>query len=67
MNIRYGKRQLEMMASVLASEDYVRSNARPCPHCHAPIEKNDGCNKVGNGDNVQNAFFDPIHNYLKKI
>ena len=34
------------MASTLASEDYVKSNARQCPHCNAPIEKNDGCNKV---------------------
>ena len=34
------------MASTLASEDYVKSNARQCPHCNAPIEKNDGCNMV---------------------
>ena len=34
------------MASTLASEDYVKSHARQCPHCNAPIEKNDGCNKV---------------------
>ena len=43
---RFGKKRLELMASTLASEDYVKSNARQCPHCNAPIEKNDGCNKV---------------------
>ena len=43
---KYGKRQLENMASVLASEDYVKDNAKYCPHCNAPIEKNEGCNKV---------------------
>ena len=41
-----GEGSLEVMASTLASEDYVKSHARQCPHCNAPIEKNDGCNKV---------------------
>ena len=45
---KYGRRQLETMATVLASEDYVTSHARTCPHCNAPIEKNEGCNKVRN-------------------
>ena len=45
---KYGRRQLETMATVLASEDYVSSHARTCPHCNAPIEKNEGCNKVRN-------------------
>ena len=39
-------RDVNVMASTLASEDYVKSHARQCPHCNAPIEKNDGCNKV---------------------
>ena len=43
---RYGKRQLETMANTLASEDYVTAHAQHCPHCRAPIEKNDGCNKI---------------------
>ena len=43
---RFGKKRLEVMAGTLASEDYVKSHARQCPHCNAPIEKNDGCNKV---------------------
>lgn len=34
------------MATVLASEDYVKDNTQHCPHCNAPIEKNEGCNKV---------------------
>ena len=43
---RYGKKQLEHMATSLASEDYLKDNARHCPHCNAPIEKNEGCNKI---------------------
>merc|ERR1712083_817996 len=43
---RYGKKQLETMSATLASEDYMASNARQCPHCNAPIEKNEGCNKI---------------------
>ena len=35
-----------MMATTLASEDYVKDNAKQCPHCNAPIEKNEGCNKI---------------------
>ena len=46
VTFRFGKKRLEVMASTLASEDYVKSHARQCPHCNAPIEKNDGCNKV---------------------
>ena len=51
-SFRYGKRQLENMATVLASEDYVKDNTQHCPHCNAPIEKNEGCNKV-----VKELFF----------
>ena len=40
------------MATVLASEDYVKDNTQHCPHCNAPIEKNEGCNKV-----VKELFF----------
>jgi E3 ubiquitin-protein ligase RNF14 len=43
---RYGARQLATMAATLASEDYLSENARHCPHCNAPIEKNEGCNKI---------------------
>merc|ERR1719300_1864580 len=43
---KYGKRQLETMAANLASDDYIKDKAKPCPHCNAPIEKNDGCNKI---------------------
>jgi len=43
---RYGKKQLATMSADLASEDYMASNARQCPHCNAPIEKNEGCNKI---------------------
>ena len=43
---KYGKKKLEMMATTLASEDYVKDNAKHCPHCNAPIEKNEGCNKI---------------------
>ena len=43
---RYGKKQLERMAVNLASEEYLKDNAQNCPHCNAPIEKNQGCNKV---------------------
>jgi len=46
MEKRYGKKQLETMSATLASEDYMASNARQCPHCNAPIEKNEGCNKI---------------------
>jgi hypothetical protein len=34
------------MYSNLASEDYLAHKAKHCPHCNAPIEKNEGCNKV---------------------
>ena len=47
---RYGKKQLETMAVNLASEEYLKDNARHCPHCNAPIEKNEGCNKVSEGE-----------------
>eukprot|EP00090_Calanus_glacialis_P004158 TRINITY_DN13072_c0_g1_i1.p1 TRINITY_DN13072_c0_g1~~TRINITY_DN13072_c0_g1_i1.p1 ORF type:complete len:850 (+),score=253.12 TRINITY_DN13072_c0_g1_i1:36-2585(+) len=43
---RYGKKQLATMSATLASEDYMASHARQCPHCNAPIEKNEGCNKI---------------------
>jgi len=43
---RYGKKQLATMSATLASEDYMANNARQCPHCNAPIEKNEGCNKI---------------------
>merc|ERR1719500_116465 len=43
---RHGKKQLATMSATLASEDYMASNARQCPHCNAPIEKNEGCNKI---------------------
>ena len=46
MEKRYGKKQLATMSSNLASEDYLANNAKMCPHCNAPIEKNEGCNKV---------------------
>ena len=35
------------MSADLASEDYLKDKAKLCPHCNAPIEKNEGCNKVG--------------------
>ena len=43
---RYGKKQLTDMSANLASEDYLADKAKQCPHCNAPIEKNEGCNKV---------------------
>lgn len=43
---KYGKKQLENMANDLASADYVKDKTQHCPHCNAPIEKNDGCNKI---------------------
>ena len=43
---RYGKKQLESMSADLASQDYLKDRAKLCPHCNAPIEKNEGCNKV---------------------
>lgn len=43
---RYGKKQLTDMYSNLASEDYLADKAKHCPHCNAPIEKNEGCNKI---------------------
>ena len=46
LHYRYGKKQLERMAVNLASEEYLKENAQHCPHCNAPIEKNQGCNKV---------------------
>ena len=30
----------------LAQNMWLKANTRPCPHCKAPIEKNDGCNHV---------------------
>merc|ERR1712226_1302633 len=46
MERRYGKKQLSEMSANLASEDYLATKARHCPHCNAPIEKNEGCNKI---------------------
>ena len=46
---RYGKKQLTDMSANLASEDYLADKAKQCPHCNAPIEKNEGCNKVRGG------------------
>jgi len=43
---RYGKKQLQQAMALMLSEDYVQDNARHCPHCNAPIEKNEGCNKI---------------------
>jgi len=43
---RYGAKALHSMAADLASEDYMSQNAKHCPHCKAPIEKNEGCNKI---------------------
>ena len=52
---RYGKKQLESMAVNLASEEYLKDNAQQCPHCNAPIEKNEGCNKVS--QSVRSIFY----------
>ena len=46
MERRYGKKQLTTMSANLASEDYLADKAKMCPHCNAPIEKNEGCNKI---------------------
>lgn len=46
MEKRYGKKQLQQAMALMLSEDYVQDNARHCPHCNAPIEKNEGCNKI---------------------
>jgi len=43
---RYGAKALANMAATIASEDYLSANAKHCPHCRAPIEKNEGCNKI---------------------
>ena len=45
---RFWSIRLENMANDLASADYVKDKTQHCPHCNAPIEKNDGCNKVQN-------------------
>merc|ERR1711860_137950 len=43
---RYGKVKLRELMDNVLSEEYLTDNTRDCPHCSAPIEKNDGCNKM---------------------
>ena len=57
---RYGKKQLESMSADLASQDYLKDRAKLCPHCNAPIEKNEGCNKVWR---AQQPHLPPSYNF----
>lgn len=38
---RYGRKQLQQLTELMLSEDYLKDNAKTCPHCNAPIEKNE--------------------------
>ena len=58
---RYGKKHLERMAVNLASEEYLKDNAQQCPHCNAPIEKNEGCNKVSQEELVSDTRVEHSH------
>ncbi|KAI9554843.1 hypothetical protein GHT06_020120 [Daphnia sinensis] len=46
MEKRYGKKQLISMINDIQAETWIGQNSKPCPHCNAPIEKKDGCNKM---------------------
>lgn len=43
---KYGKKQLNSMVQEYQSESYKQQNTKSCPHCSAPIQKSDGCNKM---------------------
>ena len=43
---RYGKKQLSSMLNCMLTETYLTDNTKPCPKCHAPIQKSEGCNKM---------------------
>ncbi|XP_075712664.1 E3 ubiquitin-protein ligase RNF14-like [Rhinoderma darwinii] len=41
---RYG--DLRNAIEELKNREWLEENSKPCPHCEAPIEKIDGCNKM---------------------
>ncbi|XP_076045038.1 E3 ubiquitin-protein ligase RNF14-like [Oratosquilla oratoria] len=43
---RYGKKYLRSLENDYLTLEYLKDNSKNCPHCRAPVEKKDGCNKM---------------------
>ena len=44
--VKEKERQKRLLEQNAENEKWLRSNTKQCPNCHAPIEKNKGCNHM---------------------